>query len=516
MTETPTTTRTSVSEPEAARARPVTDAEEQRPGVRRPRIAPRLLRILPSAVPGALILGIALIHAGRPTLSWDEVTSAEMASRSVPQILATVPNIDAVFGAYYLLLHWWTGVAGTSEMALRLPSIVAMAGSVAVAAELGRRLFTPLAGLVAGLILCIVPNTSRYAAEARPYAFACFFSVLALLLLFEAIRRGGAYRWVAYGLSVFLLGLFHLAALTTLLAHAALVHIQGGGLRGRRALVWGGTVLAALLPLAPVAWLGVHQQDDQLYWVKPITPQAVGGMPAGIVGSREVAWFLIGMVVLVSWRPLRRLVPVALLAFGPLAVLGAVSVLISPMWVPRYLLVVLAPLAILAAVGLTGGRDGWPRFTVLRVVTVLLMLAAVAVPGQRAVRTPTAKNGPDYRAISKIVGGAAQPGDVVVYQARNRALRAGVNHYLARQPVVPADPLVRVPSERTGRLTAEEYPDAGSRVDGAGRIWLVAGNSVDDPVKARPELRGLLAADYRRVGLWRPRWATVALYELRG
>lgn len=507
--------RPDVFDPRVAPPRRGAGGDVPDPG-RRSRVAAWLLRILPAAVPGVLMLGIALIQAGRPTLSWDEVTSAEMASRSVPQILATAPNIDAVFGFYYLLLHWWTGLAGTGEVALRLPSIVAMAAGVAVAAELGRRLFTPLAGLVTGLILCVVPNTTRYAAEARPYAFACFFSVLALLLLVEAIRRGGAYRWIAYGLSVLMLGLFHLLALTTLVAHAALVALQPGGRRRRRALVWGGTVLAALLPLAPIAWLGLRQQDAQLHWVGPITVRGIAGMPAGIAGSREVAWFLIGMVALVSWRPLRRLVPVALLALGPLTVLAAVSYLISPMWVARYLLVVLAPVAILAAVALTGGRDGWSRFTVTRVVTVLLVLAAVAVPGQRAVRAQTAKNGPDYRAVATIIGREARPGDVVVYPARNRSIRAGMDHYLAAEPVVPADPLVRVPSARTGTLIAEEYPDTAARLAGARRVWLVLGDRVADPLTIRPELRAMLTGGYRQVDVWQPKRATVALYELRG
>lgn len=90
---------------------------------RLPRATERLSRILPAAVPGLLMLAVGLVRAGRPVLSWDEVTSAEVASRSVPQILALIPNLDAVFGFYYLLLHWWTALAGTSEVALRLPSI---------------------------------------------------------------------------------------------------------------------------------------------------------------------------------------------------------------------------------------------------------------------------------------------------------------------------------------------------------------------------------------------------------
>jgi mannosyltransferase len=461
-----------------------------------------------------MMLGFGLIQAGRPGLSWDEVTSAEVSQRTVPQIWELAQNVDAVFAPYYVFLHFWSALVGASEVQLRLPSIIAMAAGVAVAAELGRRLFTPMIGLITGIILAVLPNTSRYAAEARPYAFACFFSILALLLLVGAVRRGGPYRWAGYGLSVLLLGLFHLVALTTLVAHAVLVGLFVWRTRRRRtAVVWAGTVLAALLPLLPFAVLGMRQEDTQLHWVQPITFGGIRGMPGQIVGSPEAAWLLIGLVVLASWRPLRRLAPMAALVAGPLSVLALVSALISPMWVARYLLVVLAPLAMLAAVALAGGRDGWNRFGAVRIVAVLLLLGAVVIPAQRAVRSPTAKNGPDYRAAAHIVGERRLPGDVVVYPPRSRAIRAGMDYYLDRLPDRPADPLVRVPSAETGRLIAEEYPDDTVHLSGAPRIWLVLGAERDDPITARPTLRRFLGAEYRRVGIWQPERATVALYE---
>ncbi|MFI5895002.1 hypothetical protein ACIA5D_33375 [Actinoplanes sp. NPDC051513] len=71
-----------------------------------------------------------------------------------------------------------------------------MAGAAALTGELGRRLFGVPAGLLAGLLLCRVPNTSRYAAQARPYAMACLFSVLSPLLLHRAAEWPPPARWV--------------------------------------------------------------------------------------------------------------------------------------------------------------------------------------------------------------------------------------------------------------------------------------------------------------------------------
>ncbi|GIE35615.1 hypothetical protein Ait01nite_086600 [Actinoplanes italicus] len=476
------------------------------------RTRPRPPGWLVSLLPGLIMLAAGLFRADRPTLSWDEATSAEVSSRSVSQILDLLPHLDAVFGPYYVMLHGWSALTGTSELALRLPSIIAMAAAVATTAELGRRLFTPLTGLTAGLILCLIPNTSRYAAEARPYAFACFFAILAFLLLVEAVRQGRTKIWIWYGLSVTFLGLAHLIALTTLAAHVALIVMEGR----HRVRSWAVAATAAIVPVLPIAYLGATQQGTQLHWVDPITMSGIRAMPGEIVGSRELVWLLIGLAVLAVWCPLPRLVPLAVLAIVPPAVLAAVSALATPMWVARYMLVVLAPLAILAAVALTATRTERPRHTIARVVAVLLVLAFMAVPGQHAVRTATAKNGPDYRTIAKIIGADVRPGDVIVYPAKNRAIRAGTDHYLAGQPAAPADPLVRVPSAESGWLIADEYPDALPHLTGAPRIWLVVGDRRDDPVTARPELRPLLDGGYRQIGFWHPKRATVALYEKRG
>ncbi|MEV6342657.1 glycosyltransferase family 39 protein [Actinoplanes sp. NPDC051851] len=481
--------------------------------------------VIPALVCGLAMLAVALVHAGRPRLSWDEVTSAEVSARTVPEIWRLIQHVDAVFGAYYTFLHFWSGVFGTTELALRVPSIIAMSAAVALAAELARRLFGPLVALATGAILVIIPNTSRYAAEARPYAFVCFFSMLALCLLIGTLRRPGAawdrgrvLWWSGYALSVLLLGGFHLVSLTVLSAHAAVALIFAWRRRDWRIVAaWAVAVAVALLPLLPLARLGSRQDAVQLHWVKPITIAGIRAMPADIIGSPQLAWLLIGLAVLATWRPVRRLTPIAVLALGPLVAVALVSALITPMWVARYMLVVLAPTAILAAVALVGEGDTprrsvfeWP---VLRAGAVLVVMAVVAVPGQRAIRTATAKNGPDYRGLVALVERYQGPGDVIAYPPENRAMRAGMEYYFRRYPTAPADVLLEVPAPRTGELTGREYPDDAVRLAGAPGIWLIAANRVADPTAPRPSLRPMLSSHYHRVGLWQVKHATAALYR---
>jgi mannosyltransferase len=474
-------------------------------------------RLVPAVVAGASMVCIALVGADRPVLSWDEVTTADVSGRSVAQIWHLVFHVDAVFGAYYLFMHGWTQLLGTSELVLRLPSIIAMAGAVAAAAELGRRLFNPMVGLLAGLFLAVLPNTSRYAAEARPYAFACLFSVLAVLLLITALNRRRPLAWAGYGCAVALLGLSHIVALTTLVAHAVLVAAHRHDRAwGRLVAAWAGTLAAVGVLLLPLAVLGTGQQDTQLAWVDPVTMGSLYRAPGYIVGADPTAWLLIGLAVTAAWRPTYQVVHLVVLGLAPLVVIGLVSVLVTPMWVARYLLVVLAPLAILAAAAVAGRMPARvPAATAVRLLVILALAACTALPDQQRVRGSTPKNGPDYRGIAAVVDRHQLPGDAIVYEVRSRAMRAGMEYYLRRYPSEPRDILRSRPAAEAARLTADEFPDAAAHLAGVHRVWLAVGGHRRDPTTGYPALQPTLRTRYDRIGLWQLNEATLALFRQR-
>ena len=60
----------------------------------------------------------------------DEVATRWAASLSLGQLAHLLRNIDAVHGAYYLLMHFWMMLIGGSPTALRVPSVIAMAAAV--------------------------------------------------------------------------------------------------------------------------------------------------------------------------------------------------------------------------------------------------------------------------------------------------------------------------------------------------------------------------------------------------
>ncbi|WP_348651005.1 glycosyltransferase family 39 protein [Micromonospora sp. WMMA1947] len=186
-------------------------------------------------VPGLLTLVVTLAGIGHAQPWRDELATWSAATRPLPDLIRMTRTIDAATGPYYLLAHGWTALAGTSPTALRLPSALAMAVAAALTARLGAVLVGRRAGLLAGVLFAVLPVTSRYGQEARPYALATLLAVLATLLLVEALRRPGRWRWAGYAAAVAALGLLHLLALTLLAAHAVVVLLTAA--RGPAAVV---------------------------------------------------------------------------------------------------------------------------------------------------------------------------------------------------------------------------------------------------------------------------------------
>ena len=158
----------------------------------------------------------------------DEAATMSAAQRPLGNLLRTLGNIDAVHGAYYLLIWVMVQLGGAGELVTRLPSAVAMAGAAAAVAALGRRLISPRAGLASGLLFAVFPEVSLYGQDARPYAIVVALAALASYLLVRAMDADGPrYRWlIGYAVCLGALGIVDIFGLLLITAHAlSLIHI---------------------------------------------------------------------------------------------------------------------------------------------------------------------------------------------------------------------------------------------------------------------------------------------------
>ncbi len=397
------------------------------------------------AGPTAVTAALALYQINGPILWRDELATWSAASRTPPQLWAMVHNVDAVLGLYYLGLHLWMAVFGDSAAALRLPSALAMTGAAAVVGLTGKRLGGTRAGLISGLIFAVVPSVSRYAQEARPYAFATLFAALATLLLLRAMERPTWLRWGCYSLAVAAAGASNLVALCVLAAHAAIVatdfclrtvrigneEAPGGGralpggrpepAEGRPLALLGWFSLAAIIGVAldaPVVLEG-HAQSTSQIGQQPVPHVAalfgvINGLWPELFASTPVALAVIALalasVVTVAGARRRVLAGYAL-AGGilPIVAVWVVSQGPDSYWTFRYMLFTVPAWSVAAGLGVAGtaargSRLRSPRLRLPRFATavrpgyaavaaaLVVAVAALGAHDQLDIRQPLAHN----------------------------------------------------------------------------------------------------------------------------
>jgi mannosyltransferase len=488
------------------------------------------------------ILGMYKLDS--PALWRDEIATWTIATRSVPGLLATMRHTDAAQVAYYLFMHYWLAILGSSAIAMRLPSVFAMAGAAACVALLGRRLSGRRAGLVSGLVFAVLPSVSRYAQEARSYAPMVLAATLAAVLLLRALEAPGWGRWTVYGLCVAATGYLNLVALAMLAGHAVVVgldararaaratdgQVTAGQVGTRRP--WGdrrlledrriaGFAVAAAGGAAatlPVILLGLGQARNQIGWIPRPGVGFVAAFGANLFYSPVIATAVV-LLALLAWAPaeLRRGTAMATaMAVAPVAVVWLISQSGVSYFDPRYLLFTLAAWAILAgsAVAAHGIR---------MTAALLIVLALLSAGDQRAIRLPAAHQWAAYPArtglstnytnAAWLIASNARAGDGIAYEGwpvRWRMIDSGVQYYLAQDlgDYLPGgrSASYRMPRRifvaRTAVQDSTLYPQVCARpadcIGDEARVWIVGFGRAKNPFRLLPAAEAdVLRARYK-------------------
>ena len=366
-----------------------------------------------AAGPAGLTLLLGLWGITRENSMWrDEAATWEATHRTVPELWHMLDRVDVVHGLYYLFMHGVFAVFGDSLLALRLPSVLAMAGAAALVTLLGTRLADRCTGLAAGLALALIPAVQQYAQEGRPYALVAACVALASWLLVAAVDRPRAGRWAAYGVTVLMAGLLNWFSLLMLCAHAVTLALA----RSPRATVLRWTVAssAAVIGTLPLI-VASEAQSGQVAWIPPVSRSTLLGLVLTVLAGALCAWFAR------SGRGHRtppgaqlRLTEVALplLVVPPLLLLA--GSLAHPVYLARYVLFSHLGLALLigaACRALAFRLRTSPR----RLIVVVMALAFIGLlPVELSLRTATSRVD-DVLSTAENVAAARQAGDAVLY-----------------------------------------------------------------------------------------------------
>ena len=369
---------------------------------------------------GLAAFAVFLVGATGPSFWIDEGHTWGYAHRSLADILSTtVGSTNAVEAAYYVLVHLWMSVAGDSELALRLPSMIAVAVGVWAVTKTATEIAGGRAAFAAGFVMIVLPGVSRYAQEARPYAFMVAAVAISTLLLARALRRSDRHWWVGYGLALVAVGYFHLVSLLVVAGQLVAVLVIDAT-KWRRFVV---TVAIAGAAILPVVILGAGQHG-QISWIPPETLDTLWNGPTELTGSIALTAVLSLLVLaLGADRKLLALgVPTALAAPVLLWVVGN----FGPIYLGRYLLGAAPGIALAVAAALVALRPG-------RAILAAALIAGLVIPQQMTIRT-AAGHGQDYRAAAQYVVSDCSARLVTDYQSRD-----AMHYYWRDQPCAPSE-----------------------------------------------------------------------------
>jgi mannosyltransferase len=451
-------------------------------------------------------------------------------NRPFGDMVRMLGNVDAVHGSYYILMWPIAHLFGTGELAMRLPSALAVAVTAAFVAALGRRMVSPWVGLTSGLLFAILPVSSRFGQEARSYAIVMGLATIASYLLMRVFSaaQGRQQRWLAwYAASLAVLGIMNIFGLLLIPAHAVTVGFALRRRSGRKdarrlAIGWVAAAVAGVVISSPVLVLG-WQQRGQIAWLanaKAATWSGALSALGTLTGSTLVTVIIAAVIVIAlalssdassarraAWRwPLVEL-SLPWMLVPPVLLVGAT--VITPIYTSRYVLMCIPAAAVLAGMAVVAlGRVVGP------VALALALLAGVT--NQADVRQASG-HADNVRKLDEIVARDAMPGDVVLYTNPNaESFSAAYPYGLGMLPDI-ALKRAAIPS---GTLagTSVGLRTLRARLRHAKRVWVVEINScVSEPLmlslSAVPQGPALAGLPLHFVAIWRKQNDWLLLYK---
>jgi uncharacterized membrane protein len=143
-----------------------------------------------------VVVGLVLRFDTRSALWLDEALTVNISSLPLHAIPGALRH-DGAPPAYYVLLHFWMSVFGTSDLATRALAGVIGVATLPVAWLAGRRLGGPVTAWVVLVLVASAPFAIFYSTEARMYSLVILLTGLGFLALHRGLAEPRAGNLVA-------------------------------------------------------------------------------------------------------------------------------------------------------------------------------------------------------------------------------------------------------------------------------------------------------------------------------
>jgi len=378
------------------------------------------------------VAGVAFFSYSRSQMWLDEALTVNIARLPLSQLHVALKQ-DGAPPLYYLLLHFWTAVFGTGNVAARSISGVFMAGAVVAMWFAARRFAGTTAAWIAAALTLASPYAIRYATEARMYSLVMLLVASGIVAFLRAMEKPSTGRLAVVAVLVALFVYtqywsFYLLAVVI----GVLVGVAWRGQQkdaARRVLVAVAIGGLAFLPWVPTfLYQRAHTGTP---WGSPVLPgipigytmRDFAGGASGTAADRQEGWLLffvlVPMLLLgvfargvdkrrieIDLHVPRETRVIAFIGSAGLVVALLLNYVAGGAFQSRYSAIVFPFFVLLVARGFTTLRD--PRILggVFGVAIVLGFMGGV-----RNVITQRTQAGE----VAAVLRREAKPGDLVVY-----------------------------------------------------------------------------------------------------
>lgn len=211
-----------------------------------------------------VLFGFALRIFGLGLESYwnDEADSVSIAEKDIVSLVAEMSErVNPPL--YHIVLHFWVGVFGDTEMASRAFSVFVGVLSVALSFRIATTMFSPAIGLMTAYLVAISRFHISYSQEARAYALTMMLTLASMYLFLKYLETPKHSILVALVLSNMLLGYTHYFGLFLILIQTlhVLVHYRSCRKILAQWTLWHGFLLLLLAPMVPmvlyqIGWSG--------------------------------------------------------------------------------------------------------------------------------------------------------------------------------------------------------------------------------------------------------------------
>jgi uncharacterized membrane protein len=461
------------------------------------------VRLLWVGVGVTLVAALVLRFWTVSDLWLDEALTVDIARQPIHELPYYLRR-DGAPPLFYLLLHFWMGLFGTSDLAVRSLSGVFGVATVPLTWLAGKRLGGTKVALAATLLVASSPFAVRYDTEARMYSLVALLTVLGFLALDRALRSPRPGNLVAVAAVTGLLLYTHYWSLYLLAS--TMVWLLFEAWRGRPEWRHGarsGLVAMVVGCLTFLPWLPIfvfQSRHTGTPWSTPATFAAMVNAVASFAGGstsqgRALALVFFALVglglfgaatdrrhILLDIRTRPRGRPLAVVVLGTLAAAIVGGLATNSAFDARYASVVFIPMILMVALGLSVFLDRRVRVGILGVAVVLGL--AASVPDVTTNRTQGGQ-------VASAIARTGRPGDVVAYCPDQ--LGPAVNRLL------PPDRYAQVTFPRG---TGPEFID-----------WIdyAAAVGAASPVVFAQHLEHLAAGGHQIFMVWEPGYETFGL-----